>query len=745
MAARATLLILALVAGSASALTLQNAAEAEIGPMRKVVTLLEDMKKQVVADGEDDAASYEKYECWCRTSENAKNNAIAEADQNIADLQAFLEEAAGTKAQLTTEIEGLIADIAEDKQTLQSATGVRDEDHAAFTESEADMKETLAALKDAVAALAGVQLLQKSGKAAGPKETSEFAAAHMALLQVRRTVEKRFPKFNEVMERDLFDVLGSFKEANHKNEHVSKKTMTAALIGEVFLPKKEAATLAQVKAQNPNYWEPSEEEAGKAKKKNSLSGAAAGAKSYNSRSGEIFGVLRAMNDQFLRDLGNAQKEEFGSLVEFQHLRAAKLGEIAEAEKSQKQKETELADLLNKVANSEQDLEKTQFARSEDIEFLEHMKEGCVNEANEFQKRTTVRNEEIKALGETLEILTDDSARELMGKSLSFLQTESSAAIQDRLAERAMRRLAKVAKKHHNMLLASLAVRVRLDAFTEVKEMMDKMHADLTKQQKNEYDKNEKCKSDLDKTEDDIKVGNEELDDLNEKHLQLTNTLEVLNSEIKQLQADVAANEISLKQAGEARKAENQAFQQTVSDSRATVNILNKALKRLQEFYTPAQASLMQVHHDPRAGLAAEPEKPKAYGKSESAGGALQMLMKVINDAEAEEAAAMASEQNSQENFATLVADTKNSIEADRESTEQKQEEVAKNEGLKAETEEAQLAEGQSLQKLNELLAATHMDCDWMMKNFETTQTARKEEIDAIEEAKAILSGANYGR
>jgi DNA repair exonuclease SbcCD ATPase subunit len=745
MAAR--VLMLALVA-SAGAFKLQDAAQAQIGPMRKVVTLLEDMKKQVIADGEDDTASYEKYSCWCRTSENQKNNAIAEADQNIADLQAFLEEAAGTEAQLKTEIEGLIADIKEDKDTLATATGVRNEDNAAFAATEADYKETLAALKDAVAVLSKVQLLQKNGASASAKEVQ---AAHTALLQVKRTVQQKFPKFNEVMERDLFDVLGSFK-VDHKDQHINKKMMSAALIGEVFLPKRQAAALEQSKAGalgNPNYWEPSEEEAGKAKKKNDLSGAAAGAKSYNSRSGQIFGVLRAMNDQFLRDLGNAQKEEFNSLVEFEHLRAAKLGEIAEAENQQSKKETELADLLNKVANAEKDLDKTQFARSEDMEFLEHMKEGCATEANEFEKRTTIRNEEIKALGETLAILTDDSARELMGKTLSFLQVDASslaekAAIQDRLSERAMKRLAAVAKKHHNMLLASLAVRVRLDAFTEVKQMMDKMHGDLSKQQQDEYDKNERCKKELDQTEDDIKVGNEEKDDLDEKHLQLTNQLQVLNDEIAQLQADGAANEVSLKQAGEARKAENLAFSQTVSDQRATINILQKALKRLQEFYTPKQA-LVQVRHDPRAGLADEPDKPKAYGKSESSGGALQMLMKVINDAEAAEAEAVVSEQHDQENYATLVQDTTNSIEADRASVEQKQEEVAKLMGLKAETEEAQLAESQSLMKLGQLLAATHMDCDWMMKNFETTQKARKEEMDAIEDAKAILSGANYPR
>jgi len=485
-----------------------------------------------------------------------------------------------------------------------------------------------------------------------------------------------------------------------------------------------------------------------AKKKNGLSGAAAGAKSYTSRSGQIFGVLSAMSDQFIRDLGNAQKAEFNALVEFEHLRAAKLAEIAAAEEQIKQKSSELFYLMDKAANAEKDLAKTQEARASDMDFLEHMKEGCTNQANEYEKRSAVRSDEIAALGETLKILTDDSARSLYGKTMSFLQIDSNAAsavaAQERLTDSVMKRLVKVAHKNNNMLLASLAIRVKLDAFTEVKTMMDKMLVDLKQQQADEYDKNELCKKNLDVTEDDIKVGNEEKDDLDEKHLQLTNALQVLDTDTKQLQADVAANEVSLKQAGEARKAENQAFSDTVSDQRATINILQKALKRLQEFYTPAQA-LVQVKHDPREGLAAEPEIPKAYEKSASSGGAVQMLMKVINDAQAEEAEATTSEQHSQELYATLVTDTKASIEADRAAIEQKQEETATLTGTKSETEEAQIAEGQSLMKLGQLLGAHHMDCDWMMKNFEITQKARKEEMDAIEDAKAILSGSNYAR
>ena len=49
------------------------------------------------------------------------------------------------------------------------------------------------------------------------------------------------------------------------------------------------------------------------------------------------------------------------------------------------------------------------------------------------------------------------------------------------------------------------------------------------------------------------------------------------AEIAALQADGAASEVALKQAGEERKEQNGVYKQSVMDQRAAINILNKAL------------------------------------------------------------------------------------------------------------------------------------------------------------------------
>jgi len=293
----------------------------------------------------------------------------------------------------------------------------------------------------------------------------------------------------------------------------------------------------------------------------------------------------------------------------------------------------------------------------------------------------------------------------------------------------------------------LAVRVRLDKFTKVKEVMDKMLAELQKQQKEEYAKWEFCKKSIDETEDSIKEGENTKEDLDEKHTDLVNTIETLSTSIDELKKEVTDMEVSLKKAGEDRKEENELFQTSVSDQRVAINILQKAQTRLKAFYE--QKSLVQMQaagrQVPGAAAPPPPPSPKAYEKSAASGGVLQLIAKIITDAEVTEKELETDEQKSQQDYAAFIASTKESIEADRAAIEEKESQKASAESLKAETEEAQLANKVELEKLGELLKAHHLDCDFVLKFFDLRQRARAEEMDAIKDAKAILSGANFGK
>jgi len=48
-----------------------------------------------------------------------------------------------------------------------------------------------------------------------------------------------------------------------------------------------------------------------------------------------------------------------------------------------------------------------------------------------------------------------------------------------------------------------------------------------------------------------------------------------------------------------------------------------------------------------------------------------------------------------------------------------------------------------IEQLSNYNAQLHQSCDFVAKNFEIRQTARDEEIEALRQAKAILSGADF--
>merc|ERR1719265_2671260 len=177
----------------------------------------------------------------------------------------------------------------------------------------------------------------------------------------------------------------------------------------------------------------------------------------------------------------------------------------------------------------------------------------------------------------------------------------------------------------NFQLASLAVSAQLDAFTKVKEAMDKFMVELKKQQKDEYEKHEFCKKEIDANEDATKVKSQEKEDLEDTLAETENSIKKLTSEIDALKKEVGEMRVSLKRAGEDRKAENQEFQAQVADQRAVVNILNKVLARLKMFYE--KKGFVQTDMDQAA-----PPKPKGYEKSGGAGGVIQLIQMIIEDA-----------------------------------------------------------------------------------------------------------------
>jgi chromosome segregation ATPase len=198
---------------------------------------------------------------------------------------------------------------------------------------------------------------------------------------------------------------------------------------------------------------------------------------------------------------------------------------------------------------------------------------------------------------------------------------------------------------------TLALSIRLDAFTKAKAAIDEMIAQLTKEQSDEVKMKDYCVESLNVNERNTAKKNRDKASLEETVDDLTMTIDDLASSIKTLKAEISEMQFQLKRAGEDREKENVEFQTTVSDQQATQKLLKQALEILKGFYEK-KASFLQ-----NSGKQTPPTSFKAYKKNESSGGVMSMIQQIINDAKAAEGEAIRAEADAQRAYETFVKDT----------------------------------------------------------------------------------------
>merc|ERR1711865_1187538 len=457
------------------------------------------------------------------------------------------------------------------------------------------------------------------------------------------------------------------------------------------------------------------------------------------QSGEIFGILKQMKETFESNLSSSQKDEMTNQKAYEELKAAKEAEIAAGQAQIDTKTQELADTDEKNAQAKEDIADTKKSLSADEQFLMMLKEKCSMTDGEWEERQKTRQLEMEACSKALAVLSSDDAHDLFTKTFnpSFVQT----AMQSEGRSQASKLLAAVAQKNSNPRLATLAVRVRLDAFTRVKKAIDDMVSQLTKEKEDEIKHKDFCVDEFNTNELQTEKKERAKQDLTAKIEDLESTIKALTDAIDKLKAEIAEMQVQMKRAGEDREKQNKEFQMTVADQRATQKLPAAALNILKGFYAKkAKAALMQVQQP-----AGPPPPPgfAAYNKNAAAGGVMGMIQQIINDAKAMEAEVIRSEEDAQKAYEDFVKDTNGSIEAKSKDIVNKSESKAKAEADLVEAKENKEAVMLELEQLSNYKAELHQSCDFVVKNFEIRQTARDEEVEALRQAKAILSGAKF--
>merc|ERR1719217_1358009 len=148
-------------------------------------------------------------------------------------------------------------------------------------------------------------------------------------------------------------------------------------------------------------------------------------------------------------------------------------------------------------------------------------------------------------------------------------------------------------------------------------------------------------------------------------------------------------------------------------------------------------------YEKKAALLQKQPAFREYKKNEHGGGVIGMMKGVIADAKKLEAEAILAEDDAQKAYEDFVKDSNFSIEEKKKAIINQSEEKAQAEADKTQAETDKADVMTELEQLGNENADYHKACDFVLKNFDIRQTARDQEIEALKQAIAILSGAKF--
>merc|ERR1719271_2102987 len=131
--------------------------------------------KKLISKLEDELAAEKTHHEWCETEKQSAKEAKEEREKNIADLNQEIASLTTTIAQLGTEVDYCIAELARVHQETETAARLRKEEAAAYVKAKQDHDEVIAALDKAITALSRqyglVQVSTRSTRAQHKKQS----------------------------------------------------------------------------------------------------------------------------------------------------------------------------------------------------------------------------------------------------------------------------------------------------------------------------------------------------------------------------------------------------------------------------------------------------------------------------------------------------------------------------------------------------------------------------------------------
>merc|ERR1719160_1482382 len=290
-------------------------------------------------------------------------------------------------------------------------------------------------------------------------------------------------------------------------------------------------------------------------------------------------------------------------------------------------------------------------------------------------------------------------------------------------------------------------------FAAVTESVDEMIADLKKEE--EADIAEKEMRELERSRNTQKVR-----EYSKRIDMSTHVIERLTALIADKQKEIDGIDVELKElvdskkeATEQRDKEKIEYAASVEEDTAAIVLVENSMKVLEGFYksNELKMGLVEVKQadsvDQPGGVAPTPP-PSTWddtykGASKETGGIVSLLGMIKADIEKDIRNADKEEQDAQAAYDKMFADTDVNIELLKGTKSDLEKMISTDQTGISSQKETRQTDQDSMQTHIDFLKSIATACDFMAANFESRAEKRAEEVDGLNNAKAIFQGAEF--
>jgi len=689
----------------------------QANPIRKVVTLLQNLQKKVTAEGEKEKELYKKFMCYCKNGNSDTSTSISAAETKIPSVTSDIEAAEQKLVQTKADLKQHQADRSSGKKAMEEATALREKEAAAFAAHKAEQDTNIAAINKAVTAL-------EKGMAGGFLQTQAA--------QVLRSV---IAKQEGMLEGDRQDVI-AFLAGTQSNGYAPASGQIVGILKELGSTMSKA--LAEITAEEKEAVESFQGLV--AAKKKEVEALTASIESKTKRVGNL-GVQIVQMKEDLSDTQAALAEDQQFLADLEKSCSTKTAEWEERSKTRADELVALADTI-KVLNDD-----------DALELFKNTLPGAGSSASFVQVSTVA----VAARSRALEAIRE--ARRLANQedhiNLDFLMVALSGKKAAGTGQ-----FDKVVKMIDNMV----AILKQEQVDDDHKKEYCGIQLDQTDDKKKAVTRAiEDAEAGIATTteaiatfKDEIKALEAGIKALDKSVAEATEQRQNENVESKDLMAtNGAAKELLAFAKNKLNKFYNPKMykappnRELSEQERIAVNMGGEA--------PPAEApggiagtgigALVQISVHNQVVVAKSSPPPETWGaystKSEGTNGVIAMINLLITDLDKEMTEASTEEKNAQAAYETMMSESSAKRTADSKSLANKASTLADTEAELQSLKESKEASATEMMGLSRYIASLHSECDWLLQYHEVRATARSGEIESLNRAKAVLRGADF--